>query len=50
MGTKQDAAWKAFDEAWDRARKADKKAGRRYDRFRYLEAASKARRRVLESK
>jgi hypothetical protein len=36
-------AWELWEKAWDDARNADEKANRRYDRFKYWEAARLAR-------
>lgn len=43
------AAWEVWEAAWDAARDADERAGRRYDKDRYAEAASIARRAFLAS-
>ena len=40
-------AWEAWSRAWDEARDADKREGRRYDKERYAEAAHLARVAVL---
>lgn len=39
----------AWDQAWDQARDSDAKAGRRYDRFSYAEAAHLAKAKVLKA-
>lgn len=41
------AAWEAWERAWNEARDADRAAGRRYDKDRYAEAAHDARIAVL---
>lgn len=40
-------AWQRWSLAWDAARDADAQAGRRYDKDKYSEAASQARREFL---
>lgn len=43
----EERAWAAWDAAWDRARNADQKAGRTYERAKYAERAHAARVKVL---
>lgn len=42
-------SWEVWDRAWDAARESDDATGRRYEKSRYQEAASAARRAYAET-